>query len=323
MTDKTLLLLGAAHVHLPDHLRHIDDEGWRVTHVHDRDQDRCTRVCSDLNAMPLPSLDEISDTASTAAVVCSETAHHEADISAALGAGLPVFSEKPLAGSHEAALRCASLAEQHGLLLHTGYFFRTNPALQRLKSELDAGRIGRVISTRMRFSHDGGYADWLNLDCWMTDPALACYDGFVDEAVHAIDTLHWLIGPIVQGSAVTGNALGWRLDDHGAAVVTFGNGATGVIEAGWTDTKMRLEIDLVGTEGGASVRDEVLTFTPRQNGDTSEPIRLSPLDAGEGIVPFLHGLEGLQQGRLPAALVSPDDAASVNAVLDAMALNRG
>jgi len=90
-----------------------------------------------------------------------------------------------------------------------------------------------------------------------------------------------------------------------------------------TPSRMRLEIDLVGTEGGASVRDEVPTFTPRQTGDTSEPIRLSPLDAGEGIVPFLHGLEGLQQARLPAALVSPDDAASVNAVLDAMALNRG
>lgn len=319
MTDKTLILLGAAHVHLPDHLRHIERKGWRVTHVHDRDPDRRDRVCADLDARPLWQLEDIAGTDCTAALVCSETAHHEADITAAFNAGLPVFSEKPLAGSHEAALRCADLAKDRGLLLHTGYFFRTNAALQRLKSELDAGRIGTVIAARMRFSHDGGYADWLDLDCWMTDPALACYDGFVDEAVHVIDMLQWLIGPITRGSAVTGNALGWRLDDHGAAVVTFENGATGVIEAGWTDTEMRLEIDLVGTEGAARVKDDTLTITRRDTDEPSDPIQLSPFDAGEGIVPFLDALEG----ETPPALVSPDAAASVNAVLDAMGLKRG
>ncbi|MFA8386332.1 MAG: Gfo/Idh/MocA family protein [Pelagibaca sp.] len=318
MTDKTLLLLGAAHVHLPDHLRHIDRKGWRVTHVHDRDPDRRDTLCTDLGARPLTDLDGIAGTGCTAAVVCSETAHHEADILAALDVGLPVFSEKPLAGGFESAQRCAERARERGLLLHTGYFFRTNAALQRLKSELDAGHIGSVIAARMRFSHDGGYADWLDLDCWMTDPKLACYDGFVDEAVHVIDMLQWLIGPITHGSAVTGNALGWRVDDHGAAVVTFENGATGVIEAGWTDTEMRFEIDLVGTEGAARISDDRLTLTRRGTGDPSDPIPLSPLDAGEGIVPFLDALEG----ENPPALVPPEAAISVNALLDAMGLNR-
>ena len=69
----------------------------------------------------------------------------------------------------------------------------------------------------MRFSHDGEYADWLDLECWMTDPALACYGGFADEAVHAIDALQWLLGPIDTAQAVTGNVLGWPVDDHGAS----------------------------------------------------------------------------------------------------------
>lgn len=36
-TDKNLVLLGGAHVHLSDHLAHIEQRGWRVSHVFDRE----------------------------------------------------------------------------------------------------------------------------------------------------------------------------------------------------------------------------------------------------------------------------------------------
>lgn len=319
MQNRTLLLLGAAHVHLEDHLRHIKDRGWRIGAVHDRDAERRDRLCADLDAVPLSDLDDIAQSDCAGAVVCSETAHHEADISAALTAGLPVFSEKPLAASAEAAKRCADIVERTGVLLHTGYFFRTNAALKQLKSALDDGMIGRIIDARMRFSHDGGYADWLDLDCWMTDPALACYDGFVDEAVHVIDMLQWLVGPIASGHAVTGNALGWPLDDHGAAVVMFENGASGVVEAGWTDTTMRLEIAMIGDDGAARLDGGTLTVTKRGDKTPSFTVPLSPLDAGEGIEPFLDALEGKDSGDL----VPPQSAVSVTALLDAMGLRRG
>ncbi|WP_292289868.1 Gfo/Idh/MocA family oxidoreductase [Marivita sp.] len=318
MQNQTLLLLGAAHVHLADHLRHVEDRGWRIGAIHDRDTERRDRLCADLNAEPLDSLEAIAQTGCVGAIVCSETAHHEADISAALTAGLPVFSEKPLAASADAAQRCADLAEDKGILLHTGYFFRTNTALKQLKSALEDGMIGRIIDARMRFSHDGGYADWLDLDCWMTDPALACYDGFVDEAVHVIDMLQWLVGPISAGHAVTGNALGWPLDDHGAAAVTFENGATGVVEAGWTDTTMRLEIALVGENGAAQLADGDLTVIKRGADTPALTATIPPLDAGEGIEPFLDALEG----KDTVDLVPPRAAVSVNALLDAMALRR-
>ena len=319
MANRSLLLLGGAHVHLPDHLRHIRERGWRIGRVHDRDEARRDRLCAELDARPLTDLAEIPAVQCRAAVVCSETTYHEEDICAALTAGLPVFSEKPLAGCADAAQRCADCAQTEGLLLHTGYFFRTNAALQHLKPVLEAGTLGRVHEARMRFSHDGGFADWLDLDCWMTDPKLACYDGFVDEAVHVIDALQWLVGPITRGHAVTSNALGWALDDHGAATVRFENGASGVIEAGWTDSRMRLELDLVGARGHAQLHDGVLSVTRRGEDAPFLTQDLSPLDAGEGIVPFLDALDGKRSD----GLVSPDEAALVNAVLDAMGLRRG
>ncbi|MEC7760929.1 MAG: Gfo/Idh/MocA family oxidoreductase [Pseudomonadota bacterium] len=315
-TNRSLALLGGAHVHLPDHLRQIDEGGWRITYVHDRDTARRDRLCADLGAAPLDDLDTLGELDVAGAVVCSETAHHDRDIPAALTAGLPVFSEKPLAGSAEAAGAIAAQAQDAGLTLQTGYFFRTIPALNRARDWIGAGRIGGISAARMMFCHDGGYADWLDLDCWMTDPTLARYDGFVDEAVHVIDALQWMLGPIETAQAVTGNALGWPVDDHGAANLRFRCGAVGVVEAGWTDTRMRLELDVVGDDGAVSLRDGTLTLTPRGADDPDETLTVDPLDAGTGILPFLDALEG----RDAPAIVPPREAASVNAILDAMGL---
>ncbi|OWY12154.1 hypothetical protein B6V72_13660 [Thioclava sp. F34-6] len=316
MNISTLALLGGAHVHLPDHLQQMKARGFRVGYVHDRDPDRRDRLCAELDAKPLATLDALHGLQTAGAVVCSETAHHATDIGAALSAGLPVFSEKPLAGSARDAEAVAQHSAKAEAILHTAYFFRTVPALRKAKGWVSEGRLGEVRSARMLFNHDGGYADWLNLDSWMTDPELACYDGFVDEAVHAIDALQWILGPIREGHAGTGNALGWPLNDHGAAILRFASGATGVVEAGWTDTRMRLELDLVGDAGAISLKEGEMTLTPRGAESPTERMVLDPLDAGTGILPFLSALEG----RAAPGLVSAAEAARVNRVLDDLGL---
>jgi 1,5-anhydro-D-fructose reductase (1,5-anhydro-D-mannitol-forming) len=317
--DRTLALMGCAHVHLDDHLRVLAEEGWRVSHVHDLDEVRGRDFRDGLSAAPLRDPEALPTTGVRGAIVCSETAHHEADIVAALSAGLPVFTEKPLAGSARAALRCADMAEAARLPLHTNYFMRTNAGFARIRSWISTGALGKIVHARMRFSHDGGYADWLDLDAWMTDPALACYGGFADEAVHALDMLQWLLGPVAEGAARTGNALGHRVDDHGAAVLSFETGATGVAEAGWTDTAMRLELDIIGSQAAIRLAEGRADLRPRGTDAPSDSVRLAPLDAGEGLRPFLAALSG----ETAQGLVQPHEGAAVNALLDAMGLRLG
>ena len=290
--------------------------GFSVAAIHDRDIARRDALCRDLGAASLGSTGDLAEAGCQAAIVCSETAHHEADITAALAAGLPVFSEKPLAGSAAAAQRCAEMAERTGLMLHTGYFMRSNAGLAALRARLRDGAIGEVIEARMRFSHDGGLADWLDLDCWMTRPELACYGGFVDEAVHCIDALRWMLGPCEAAGAMTGNHLGWAVDDHGAAFLRFDSGATGVVQAGWTDSEMRLELDLVGSTGHATLQDGRIAIHRRGASEPDWTATLSPLDAGEGVRPFLNAL----QGKEADALVPPQEATRVNEIIDALGL---
>lgn len=138
----TLLLLGAAPVHLPDHLRVAEEAGWKVTACHDRAADRRDRMARELGARALADLPERSDW--DAAIVCSETVHHAADIDRALDLGLPVFTEKPLAGSAAASVRLADRAEAAGARLVTNYFLRTNPGVRALRAALEADEIGAV-----------------------------------------------------------------------------------------------------------------------------------------------------------------------------------
>ena len=301
-----LLLLGAAHVHLADHLRVVGETGWRVTAVHDRDAGRRAEMSDRLNAHALANLPDTP--VWDAAIVCSETVHHEKDILHALALGLPVFTEKPLAGSADAATRLAERAERGGGRLVTNYFLRTNPAIEALRHALSEGRIGRVLEARFRFAHDGGFADWLDVTGWMSDPGRACYGGFADEGVHVLDLAMTMLGPLSPVALRRDAALGLPVDDHGTALLATRDGAPVTVEAGWTDMEMRLEIDILGTEGRIVLGRDGLTVR-RRDGAGEERTPLSPLDSGSGCAAFLAG----------DALATPREAAAVNALLDALA----
>jgi predicted dehydrogenase len=310
MTDKALVLLGTAHVHLPDHLGSARRAGWRVAAVHDRDADRARSLARDLDAVVL---DDPRDCHAhgAAAFVCSETVHHHDDVAAALTAGLQVFCEKPLTVRADDADALAELADHAGLILETGFFLRTYPALQQLRALLQGGVLGDPVHVRANFSHDGGFADWLDLTGWMTDPGLAHFGGFGDEGVHVLDWLMWTFGDVAEGHAVLGHSLGFRLDDHGAAVLRLESGGIAVIEAGWTDTRMRLELAIIGTEGSATLKDSHLRVQ-RRDGTQVLAVTMEKLDAGRGSAAFLDRCARPEQGPL----VPPQEAARATRLLE-------
>ena len=310
MADPLFALIGAAHAHTPDHLRVASEEGWRCAAVHDTDPGRAARWAEALSAPALP-LDAAVESGAALALVCGETADRGAQAGAALAGGLAVFSEKPLGPDAAVARRLAEQAAAAGLRLDTGFFLRTNPALAALRARVADGAIGRVIEARGRFAHDGAFADWLDLDGWMTRPERAIYGGFADEGVHALDWLLWTVGPFADGRAVLAHSRGYAVDDHGVAALLFASGAVGSVGAGWTDVGMRLEFDLVGCEGRAEVRKGVARLETRGGGEVWRAA-LAPLDAGEGSRPLLRALRGAEG----AQVVAPEEAVAVSLALD-------
>ena len=84
------------------------------------------------------------------AVVVTLKEHHAAAIIPLLEAGVPVFTEKPLAGSRADAERIHAASERTGTPVMVGYMRQFDPAVQLAKKLLAKGSIGDVRFAQFR-----------------------------------------------------------------------------------------------------------------------------------------------------------------------------
>ena len=120
---------------------------------------------------------EVSDARADAAIVAAENARHETCVGLALNAGLPVICEKPLAADASAARRMVKQAAKAECILDTAFSLRADDTVSEASRRVREGSLGRVLSARVRYAHDGALADWLDLSGWMTDPSEAGFGG--------------------------------------------------------------------------------------------------------------------------------------------------
>lgn len=86
----------------------------------------------------------------------------------------------------------------------------------------------------------------------------------MNQAIHNVDLLQWLMGDVAEVSGFTGTLAHERIEveDTGVAVIRFKNGALGVMEAttsAWPGLLKKTEIH--GTKGSAIVeQDDVLLW---------------------------------------------------------------
>src|SRR5680860_1101013 len=113
-----------------------------------------------------------------AVVACPTGLHEEVGLALA-EAGVGALIEKPLAHSVEAAQRLVDAFESRGLVAGVGHIERYNPALQSLRSRLEAGDLGEIYQVVTR--RQGPF------------PARIADVGVVkDLATHDIDLTSWV-----------------------------------------------------------------------------------------------------------------------------------
>lgn len=81
-------------------------------------------------------------------VLATGIPEHAAQTAAALDAGFAVLCEKPAAGSYADALRMKEAAQRSGRLLAIGFQHLQSASLQRIRSLVLSGRLGRLLSAR-------------------------------------------------------------------------------------------------------------------------------------------------------------------------------
>jgi predicted dehydrogenase len=171
-----------------------------------------------------------------------------------LRAGRHVLAEKPLSLSLKEAKEAAAEARSRGLKLAVSLQARYLPQLNALKTAVEEGRLGLLAHgiVSMRWNRSEPYyreRPWR--DDWSSGGGL-----FMNQCIHYIDLLQWLMGPVVSVHAEA-SAIGQRLhvENTGAALLRFASGAIGMIEASTVvyPPAAATSISLFGHKGAASV----------------------------------------------------------------------
>lgn len=172
----------------------------------------------------------------------------------------PVQVQKPIAKTLADARRMLDLAAQAGIVLGVVSQHRFDDASIFLDHALRSGRLGRILQC-------DAYVKWHRTDEYYARAGKGTWTvegggALINQAIHQVDLLRWLVGPIRDVAAVwqLGAAHAIESEDIVNAVVRYANGATGVIQAStafWPGYPERIEIH--GTKGTAIVTGDRLT----------------------------------------------------------------
>ena len=171
--------------------------------------------------------------------------------------GLHVLVEKPIEITTRRADALIDAAEAAGVKLGVFFQDRLRPAVAEMKALLDGGQLGSpvMISGRVKWYRP---PDDYSGSRWRGTPALDGGGALINQAIHTLDLMVWLFGPVtrVYGAAATRMH---RIDveDTLTAVLEFSSGALGTIEAAtsvYPGYQRRLE--MTGTEGTVTLEHD-------------------------------------------------------------------
>ena len=206
--------------------------------------------------------------------VCITTpsgAHAEAAVPL-LEAGKAVLVEKPMEVSLAALDRILAAAERGGGVLAGVFQMRFGRGARLLKAAIDAGRFGRLTlcSAYIKWWRSQDYYQSSN---WKGTWRLDGGGALINQGIHAVDLLQWLVGLPEEVSAFAATLAhpGMEAEDTVAATMRYPSGALGVIEAAtsaWPGTDFRIEI--MGDRGSAALTNDKIVrweFAEKQDGD--------------------------------------------------------
>jgi UDP-N-acetyl-2-amino-2-deoxyglucuronate dehydrogenase len=238
-----------------------------------------------------------------------------------------VLCEKPITMLPQEADELKNIANKKNLIYATAFQNRLNPAIRALECAIKENRFGKIITATIRlrwcryqdYYEDGWHGTWAQ-------------DGGVinQQAIHHVDAINWLIGPIESVNATITNRLNnLEAEDTLVAIMKFRNGALGTIEATTAARPEDFEASLsvVGEKGMVLVggialnKIETWKFIESKPEDDLISINASQeVETGYGLShgPLLQNLINVLQKNSTEVIVSPEDAINTARIVHAL-----
>jgi predicted dehydrogenase len=165
-------------------------------------------------------------------IVATPSGAHMEPAVAAAEAGKHVVVEKPLEVTLERCDRILDACDRKGVKLCTIFPSRFADANRTLKEAVDAGRFGRLTlgETTCKWWRSQAYYDQGG---WRGTKALDGGGALMNQAIHNVDLLLWMMGPVTRICGFADRLAHERIEveDTAVACLRFASGALGVIEA--------------------------------------------------------------------------------------------
>jgi len=165
-------------------------------------------------------------------IVTTPSGAHMEPAVAAAQAGKHVVVEKPLEVTLERCDRIIDACDKNHVKLCTIFPSRFGDANQALKSAVQAGRFGRLTlgETTCKWWRPQSYYDEGG---WKGTKPLDGGGALMNQAIHNVDLLSWMMGPVSHIMGLTATLAHERIEveDTAVACLRFKNGALGVIQA--------------------------------------------------------------------------------------------
>lgn len=292
--------------------RAIADVG--ISAIFGTNSEKIAGLCREYGGTPYNNFDGfLSHRPMDIVIIGSPSGLHAEQGMAAARRGLHVLTEKPIDIAAERADALIAATEKSGVKLGVLFQDRTKPHIHQLKGWLDQGILGRIlfVDARVKWYRPPEY--YAN-SRWRGTLALDGGGALINQGIHTIDLLLWLLGDVVRVQARTATLLHKiEAEDTAVATLEFASGALGIFQAttaAFPGYPRRVEI--TGSEGTVILEhDRIISAKLRSATDLTTSLMESPTDenqsATSAAVSDFRGhqalltdfLEAIRQNRAP------------------------
>ena len=236
-----------------------DAEGAQLVACVDRNPDLASAFGEKYDCRAYSTLEAmLADPDVKAVSICTPSGAHLEPSLAAAEAGKHVIVEKPLEITTERCDQIIEACKKADVRLTVTFQSRFHESSKLMKRAVEEGRFGKITmgDAYVKWYRSQEYYD---SGAWRGTWALDGGGALMNQAIHSVDLLVWLMGPVEEISAMTATMTHERIEVEDVAVANlkFKSGALGVIEATTTSYPGALKrIEISGSEGSAVLEEE-------------------------------------------------------------------
>lgn len=208
-------------------------------------------VFDDPRVQPVRDLDQALASDVHAVVVANRTDQHLAVAIEAARLGKHLFIEKPLAASLAQVQELVDAVRDQGTVVEAGFMLRHHPNLRWMREYLASGALGELMHLRAAVGqwlpdwrpgtdHRQGYGAFREQG-----------GGVIFDLIHELDLVHWLVGPVVDVSAMTRVVPALEIETEGVAQIglRMASGVLAQVHLDYVRPGYGRDMELVGRHG--------------------------------------------------------------------------